>query len=100
MPTERACISVKIVDGSVRAFAPTHPGALVLSVGGLHFATDIIGDARDSSFRLDIASLAALAIDDIHDAEQLRVRKGEIDSGMAHWKVLTMQRPLAFCMPG
>ncbi|TEB36380.1 hypothetical protein FA13DRAFT_1683755 [Coprinellus micaceus] len=86
VPTERACISVKIVDGSVRAFAPTHPGALVLSVGGLHFATDIIGDARDSSFRLDIASLAALAIDDIHDAEQLRVRKGEIDSGMAHWK--------------
>lgn len=56
VPTERTCISVKVVDGSLRVRAPVHPGAIVLSIGGLHFATDIIGDAPDSSFRLDIAS--------------------------------------------
>lgn len=89
VPTERTCVSLKIVDGSIRAFAPKHPGALVLSIGGLHFATDIIGDSKENSFRLDIASLAVLAIDDIKDAEQQRVRKGGGDLGVTHWKVLS-----------
>ncbi|KAF5315958.1 hypothetical protein D9611_004756 [Ephemerocybe angulata] len=88
VPTERTCISLKIVDGSLRAFAPNHPGALVLSIGGLHFATDIIGDSKDTSFRLDIASLAALSIDNLTDAEHQRVRKGETDAGAGYWKTL------------
>ena len=87
MPTERTCVSVKIVDGSLRALAPTHPGAVVISIGGLHLATDIVGDARDSSVRLDIASLAVLAIDSIHDAEQQRVKRSEGDPSVIHWKV-------------
>ena len=79
---------MKIVDGSVRAFAPKHPGAVVLSIGGLHFATDIIGDVKDASFRLDIASMGVLAIDNVNDTERQRVRKGETDTGMIHWKSL------------
>ena len=79
---------MKIVDGSLRAFAPNHPGALIISIGGLHFATDIVGDTTNTSFRLDISTLAILAIDNIRDAEQQRVRRGETDSGVALWKVL------------
>ncbi|KAF8163360.1 hypothetical protein B0H34DRAFT_764867 [Crassisporium funariophilum] len=64
IPSDRTRISVKILDGSLRAFAPKHPGALVSYIQELEFSTDVIGDSRDSSFRFSATGLNVLAIDE------------------------------------
>lgn len=83
VPTERTLISLKITDGSVRAMPPSHPGAVVLAIGGLNFVTDIIGGLPDTSFRVDVASLSALIIENLADANLPR-RKAETIT--KHWQ--------------
>lgn len=78
-------MSVKIVDGTIRAFAPNHPGAIIVYVGDLDFSTDVIGKSPDLSFKIMIPSLALLAIDDIKTG-------GDTDNvnnarGILFWKV-------------
>lgn len=67
IPSERTRISLKIMDGSIRVFAPTHPGAIVCHVGELNFSTDVVGNSLESSFILSIPALALLAVDDASD---------------------------------
>ena len=69
MPTDRTRIHVKILDGSIRAFAPNHPGAMVVYLQELDFSTDVGGDSRESSFRINVMGLALLAADDISTQE-------------------------------
>ncbi|KAF8964063.1 hypothetical protein BDZ97DRAFT_2058708 [Flammula alnicola] len=69
IPSDRTRIFVKIVDGSIRIFAPRYPGALVSHMQELEFSTDVIGDSRDSSFHIVATALALLAIDDAQDQE-------------------------------
>ncbi|EAU88507.1 hypothetical protein CC1G_04213 [Coprinopsis cinerea okayama7 len=86
VPSERTLVSLKITDGSIRALAPSHPGAMVLAIGGLNFVTDIIGNFPDTSFRVDVAALSAFAIENIADRQESR-RKG--DANVAnHWRAM------------
>ena len=57
-------MSIKVVDGSIRTFAPNHSGSLVAHIQELEFATDVVGDSCDSSFHLNASSLSFLALDD------------------------------------
>ncbi|TFK29985.1 hypothetical protein FA15DRAFT_663305 [Coprinopsis marcescibilis] len=70
VPSERTLISLKIIEGSVRSFAPTHSGAIVLAIGGLNFVTDIVGQFPDPSFRLDIATMFVLAVENVGESNK------------------------------
>jgi len=69
IPSDRTRIHINILDGSIRAFAPNHPGAAVVYLQELKFSTDVIGDSRESSFRINATGLALLAADDISSQE-------------------------------
>lgn len=84
IPSERTRVSLKIMDGSIRALAPIHPGALVVYVGELEFHTDIIGDSLESSFHLLAPAASVLLLDDVPAAE---VKAPTATLGIAHWKV-------------
>ncbi|TFK76391.1 hypothetical protein BDN72DRAFT_785226 [Pluteus cervinus] len=87
IPTERSSISVRIINGSVRAFAPNYPGAIILYLGDLSFKTDVVGNAPDSTFSLSVPSLAIFAIDDVaHGPRDVDGRYGS--PGMSFWRRL------------
>ncbi|KAG6866970.1 hypothetical protein C0991_003886 [Blastosporella zonata] len=65
IPSERTRITLKLFDGAIQVFAPIHPGAIVVHIDDLDFATDVVGNSSDSSFRITIPALAILAIDDV-----------------------------------
>ncbi|KAG6917968.1 hypothetical protein DXG01_017152 [Tephrocybe rancida] len=84
VPSERTHISLKIYDGAIRAFAPTHPGSIVVHVDDMDFTTDVVGKSPDSSFRLSIPALALLAVDDI--SNEVDVDTSTSRHGVTLWK--------------
>ena len=90
VPAERTKLSVHITDGSVKAHAPTHPGALVFYVGDLTLNTDIVGDAPSSLFQVLIPELSILLLDDLEsrtDGLTLDRLPTSVNQGVAYWKV-------------
>ena len=90
VPTERTKLSVHITDGSVKAHAPTHPGALVFYVGDLTLNTDIVGDAPSSLFHVLIPDLSILLLDDLEsrkDGPTPDKLVTSVNQGIAYWKV-------------
>lgn len=91
IPSERTRVNVAVIDGSIRAFAPVHPGCVVIYVGELNFATDIVGDSPEVSFHLAIPAISLLLTDDLSDsvegAEATPSRVSSTVKGIAHWKV-------------
>lgn len=74
------------MGGSIRAYAPSKPGAIVLYAGDMDFATDIIGNALESSITLGIQYISLLAIDDVNGTRNEDF--GLHDSkGVPYWKV-------------
>ncbi|KAF9265490.1 hypothetical protein L218DRAFT_860278 [Marasmius fiardii PR-910] len=65
VPSERTSLNVRVMDGSIRANAPNHPGQLIVHMDEVEFATELIGNTTASTFRLSVPSLGLLAIDDI-----------------------------------
>jgi autophagy-related protein 2 len=94
IPSERTRVAVKVMDGSIRALAPSHPGAVVLYVGELDFATDIVGDSPEMSFHLSIPSISLLLIDNLlsvnESAAMKPPRTHSASEGIGHWKVRSM----------
>ena len=88
IPSDRTRVSVKIVDGSIRMFAPNCPGGLVTHIQELEFATDVVGDFCDSSFRINATSLSLLALDDCIRQESFPDSK-RTSRGIAAWTVGT-----------
>ncbi|GLB34893.1 putative autophagy-related protein 2 CAD motif containing protein [Lyophyllum shimeji] len=84
IPSERTRISLKVSDGAIRAFAPSHLGAIVLQVDDLDFSTDVVGESPDSSFRLSVPALALLAVDDVSNVDTRRNTSSH--RGVALWK--------------
>lgn len=83
-------MSVHITDGSVKAHAPTHPGALVFYIGDLTVNTDIAGDASSSLFHVLIPDLSILLLDDLEsrtDGLTLDRLVTSVNQGIAYWKV-------------
>ncbi|KAJ7581343.1 hypothetical protein C8J56DRAFT_959789 [Mycena floridula] len=70
IPSERTVVSLKVLDCSVRAVAPVHPGAIILHLGELEFSTNLVGDSPDAQFNLSVPSLALLALDDLVETTQ------------------------------
>jgi autophagy-related protein 2 len=94
IPSERTRVAVKIVDGSIRGFAPTHPGAVVLYAGELDFTTDIVGDSPDFSFSLSVPSVSLLFIDSLpgpyEGAGAQHPQLPSVSGGTSYWKVRPM----------
>ncbi|KAG6845341.1 hypothetical protein H0H87_010798 [Tephrocybe sp. NHM501043] len=84
IPSERTRITLKVVDGAVQIFAPTHPGAIVIHINCLNFATDVVGDSSDSTFQLSIPALALLAIDDVSEETDAGISSQQ--HGISLWK--------------
>lgn len=91
IPSERTRIALKISEGSIRAFAPNHPGSVLVYVGDLDFSTDVVGGSPDSSFCLLVSALSLLAIDDLSDYAS-EVGTTILPTGIAFWKVRPMVR--------
>jgi autophagy-related protein 2 len=92
-------VSIKIVDGSVRVFAPNLPGSLVTHIEELAFATDVVGDSCDSSFHINASSLSMLALDDFIRQEPFTDSKRTL-RGVSAWTVrhiFLFVRKLIFC---
>lgn len=91
IPSERTRVAVKIVDGSIRTLAPTHPGAVVLYVSELDFTTDIIGDSPETSFHFSVPSISLLLIDHIPGSNESATvnqqRAPPVSGGPGRWKV-------------
>ncbi|KAJ8078907.1 autophagy- protein 2 [Marasmius tenuissimus] len=82
VPSERTSLLVKVMNGSVRVTAPKHPGALIIHMGELEFATNLIGSATTFSFKLCVPSLALLAIDDASECIESAIQSNE---GVLFW---------------
>ena len=90
VPAERTKLSVRITDSSVKAHAPTHPGALVFYIGDLTVNTDIVGDAASSCLHVLVPDLSILLLDDLESrADGLVSNKipTSVNRGVAYWKV-------------
>jgi len=90
VPAERTKLSVHITDGSVKAHAPTYPGALVFYVGDLTLNTDIVGDAPSSLFHVSVPDLSLLLLDDLEsraDGPVLDKIPTSVNQGVTYWKV-------------
>lgn len=84
IPNEKTSISFRLQESSVRVYAPTHPGALLLHVGDMEFRTDIIGSAIENAFHILIPSLSLLTVDDMACCEDVGAHQA---SGVSYWKV-------------
>ncbi|KAJ3562000.1 hypothetical protein NP233_g9845 [Leucocoprinus birnbaumii] len=85
IPTERTYIALKIMDGSVRAYAPTKPGAVVVYVGDADLSTEISGNSLESAVALEVQYASLLSIDDIGSNEG--EHSGLYESkGVSYWK--------------
>lgn len=78
-------MNVTVIEGSIRALAPSHPGSAVLYIGELNFITDIVGDSPELAFSLAIPAMALLLNDDISNEEGHDTTS--ISKGVALWKV-------------
>jgi autophagy-related protein 2 len=90
VPAERTKLTVHIADGSVKAHAPTHPGALVFYVGDLTLNTNIVGDAPSSLFHVLVPDLSILLLDDLEhkiDGPTADKISASLNQGAAYWKV-------------
>ena len=86
IPSERTSIHLKIYDGSVRALAPQHPGAIVVHVGDLEFSTQVVGNSPESTFRLLVPALAVLVVDDASGIVTV-AQKTNFSHGVTFWQV-------------
>ena len=80
-------MDVTVLEGSVRALAPSHPGAALLYIGELNFVTDIVGDSPEFAFRLAIPATSLLLNDDISGKIEGGQYTTTTAKGMALWKV-------------
>jgi len=90
VPAERTKLSVHITDGSVKAHAPTHPGALVFYIGDLTVNTDIVGGATSSLLHVLIPELSILLLDDLETRAAGRApgkMPTSVNRGVSYWKV-------------
>lgn len=83
-------MSLHITDGSVKAHASTHPGALVIYVGDFTLNTDIVGGAPSSFFHVLVPDLSILLLDDLESrADGLMSDRmpTSVNQGVGYWKV-------------
>ncbi|KAI0306470.1 hypothetical protein B0F90DRAFT_1690173 [Multifurca ochricompacta] len=89
VPNERTQITVKIIEGSVRLFAPTNTGALVLHLGDLDLSTEVVGDSPEMRLRTAGHALTALFINNYLEAVQDAGNRSAFDAqGVPYWKRL------------
>lgn len=84
------------MDGSIRAYAPTKPGAIVLYVGDTDLTTDITGNSLESTVTLGIQYLSLLAIDDLSTQGGESAGLHDI-KGVSYWKVSCMENMSRRC---
>ena len=92
MPSERTHVAVRVVDASIRALGPNHPGAMVLHLGEADYSTTLIGNLPETSFRLSVQALSLLLIDDLTSVTEVGSKRAPAMSRLSRtaagiWKV-------------
>ena len=91
MPSERTRVSVKLVDSSIRALAPTHPGGMVLYLGEFDFSTVMVGNSPDAEFHVLTQRTSLWLHEDVSGPEgegnQDHVARTQRSLHGAFWKV-------------
>ncbi|KZV69486.1 hypothetical protein PENSPDRAFT_481043 [Peniophora sp. CONT] len=86
-PSEQTFITVHVRDGSVRLFALNHPGAFLMHVGELDFATVLTSDNPNLNCEVSVPSLSALMADDFAAlTDQLSGKDLRAYRGVKYWQ--------------
>ena len=81
-------MKVHVREGSIRLFAPSHPGAFVLHLGELNFATVLTSDNPNVNCEVSVPSLSALMADDFASVtEQTASKDLRAYRGVKYWQV-------------
>lgn len=87
-PSEQTFITIHVRDGSVCLFAPNHPGAFLLRVGELDFATVLTSDNPNLNCEVSVPSLSTLMADDFAGlTDQLSGKDLRAYRGVKYWQV-------------
>lgn len=87
VPSERTQITIKIVEGSARLFAPHHTGAFVLHFGDVELSTEVVGNSPEIRLRIAGQALSTLFTDNHLEAAQDSSNRGQPDvQGQLYWK--------------
>lgn len=92
VPNERTRLSLKVHDGSFRVLAPTHKGALVVSLDGLVLSTELITDLPEIVIELQLCALHAAFIDDVDALSSGPNQKRHPATALETWKVRSLSR--------
>lgn len=57
-------LNLSLIDSCVKLVAPTHPGALAIVVGELHFNTDVIANASETISDVTLRTVTLLVVDE------------------------------------
>ena len=87
VPSEVTRISLKLEDTSVHVAAPTHPGALVLSLGTLAISTELVSDATGKTVDLSGKGIRMFLIDDLKAPLPEKGHSHRPLTGSEYWKV-------------
>jgi autophagy-related protein 2 len=88
VPSERTSLSLAIADVSIKAYAPSHPGAAVLHIGEAEINTELAGNSSEFKLNLLVPSLSFLLVDSIADAlASPNSAKPTAGSSLSMWKV-------------
>lgn len=87
VPSEVTRISLKLEDTSIHVAAPTHPGALVLSLGTLAISTELISDATGKTVDLSGKGIRMFLIDDLKAPLPEKGQSHRPLTGPEYWKV-------------
>jgi autophagy-related protein 2 len=87
VPSEVTRISIQLDDTSVHVAAPTHPGALVLSLGHLAVSTELVSDATGKTVEIAGSGIRTLLIDDLKAPLPEKGQSHRPLTGPEHWKV-------------
>ncbi|THU88398.1 hypothetical protein K435DRAFT_969064 [Dendrothele bispora CBS 962.96] len=84
VPSEKTHLWLMVEDGSIKATALQHPGALVFHMDTLEFQINLIGDSPVLAFTLSIPAAGILAIDNVSDIVVIDSRGQR--RGVSCWK--------------
>ncbi|TDL27313.1 hypothetical protein BD410DRAFT_762110 [Rickenella mellea] len=83
VPSERTRVSMKIMDGAIRATLDDHPSALLTYLGNFQFHTEIIGDSNEIALQFTVPALSILLTDDVRTLVDMSENS---HTGVTWWK--------------
>jgi hypothetical protein len=81
-------VRIRILDGSVHAQSPTLGSQLIVALGEVKIATNLMPDIPRSLATVEMIDVRALVVDSVRDVQE---GTGEAATGVQYWKVSRIQ---------